>query len=152
MTLQEINSYMQYRAIKVTKGLYGQFKSKETVCTFTLNQSNQIIEIEFAGLQMAMEDLDTGSEDSFGSETEETADLIKKSEPVKPNNELLNGTSVNSDHPQNSTSTEEPNSRTQHVLNDLCDSGIESISNGDTHQRETSPKRWKTSICLLKIL
>ena len=103
---------------------------------------NQIIEIEFAGLQMAMEDLDNGSEeDSFCSETEETADLIKKSEPFKSNNELLNGPHVNSDYPQNSTSTEEPNSRTQHLLNDLCDSGIESISNGDTHQGEKSPKR-----------
>ena len=96
-----------------------------------------------------MEDLETGSEDSFGSETKETADLIKKFEPIKWHNELLNGPRVklDNDHPHNSTSNDEPNGRNQHVLNDLCDSGIESIYNGDTHHGDKSPKGWKKSIC-----
>ena len=89
-----------------------------------------------------MEDLDTVSEDSFGSETKETADLIKKSEPIKPHNELLNGPrgKLDNDHPHNITSNDEPNCRNQHILNDFCDSGIESISNGDTHHGDKSPK------------
>ena len=108
------------------------------------------------GLHMSIEDLesDSGSEDSFGSDTEETARLIGKSEPLNQNNEeISNGSTVNRDHKLSSkyvnrdhklssigSSTHEPNDRSQNSGNDLCDSGIESISNGDTHG-DKSPKR-----------
>ena len=94
---------------------------------------------------MSIEDLesDSGSEDSFGSDTRETAMLIGKSEPLNQNHaEISNGSTVNRDHKLSSkgSSTHEPNDRSQNTPNDLCDSGIESISNGDTHG-DKSPKR-----------
>ena len=94
---------------------------------------------------MSMENLesDSGSEDSFGSNTHETVRLIGKSESLNQNNEKIsNGSTVNRDHKLSSkgSSTHEPNDRSQNTGNDFCDSGIESISNGDTHG-DKSPKR-----------
>ena len=65
---------------------------------------------------MSIEDLesDSGSEDSFGSDTGETVMLIGKSEPFNQNNaEISNGSTVNRDHKLSSKgySTHEPNDR-----------------------------------------
>ena len=67
-----------------------------------------------------MEELETASEDSASEENEETSHLMKKSEPTKSDKD-------------EAESVSEPRGENGQ-LHDLCDSGIESISNGENHR------------------
>ncbi len=76
-----------------------------------------MITLRVSGLNLAMDDIDSASEESVGSDIEETSELIVKSTRWTNN--------VDNEHLPDAP--------------EHCDSGIESVTNGDAHHDKGAP-------------